>query len=114
MPFQKTFENISQKVSRNVKLKKVNQKWKLEKLPEIEIRNGSWKVFAENEIQQKLKMSALKFFSESKLKIEFEAENGKLNGYVACSSLSKKAWVNSRLAKQLVFSFLENTPYFPI
>jgi hypothetical protein len=35
-------------------------------------------------------------------------------GYFVCSSLSKKAWVNSRLAKQLVLSFLENPLDFPI
>jgi hypothetical protein len=46
-------------------------------LTEIEIRNRRWKVLAENEIQQKLKMFALKSFSESKLKLESEAENGK-------------------------------------
>jgi hypothetical protein len=34
-------------------------------------------VLVENEIQQKLKMFALKSFSESMLKLESEAENGK-------------------------------------
>jgi hypothetical protein len=49
----------------------------MKKLTEIEIRNRRWKVLVENKIQQKLKMFALKFFSESKLKLESEAENGK-------------------------------------
>jgi hypothetical protein len=32
------------------------------KVAEVETRNGSWKVVAENGIQQKLKMFALKSF----------------------------------------------------
>lgn len=75
-----------QKIIRKVKLGKFtrsrNLKWKLEFV------GGSrkLKVLVENGIQQKLKMFALKSFSESKLMLACEVETGKVNGYVACSS----------------------------
>ena len=55
---------------------------KLEKLLEKEIRNRSWKVLAEN-LTAKMevgKMFALKFFSESKQKLETETKSYAQNG----------------------------------
>ena len=89
-----------QKVIRNLELVKFirsrNLKWKLE------IVNGSrnLKVLAENEIQQKLKMFALKSFWENKLMLACEVDTGKVIGHVACSSWYKKrgltaVWRNS-------------------
>lgn len=75
-----------QKVIRNLKLGKFTQsrnpKWKME----IVSGSRNQKVLAENEIQQKLKMFALKSFSESMLMLACEVEAGKVNGYVAYSS----------------------------
>jgi hypothetical protein len=84
--FKKRLKIFLQKIIRNLKLGKFtrirNLKWKLE----IVSGSRNQKVLAENEIQQKLKMFALKSFSESKLMLACEVETGKVNGYVACSS----------------------------